>query len=74
MDEDSCPHTGNHRKNHQMNPIVSDRVGQMCVQYGFQSTQGQTLNLNLKQIPLQWAVIPTLVKFFSVQWWRLWLF
>lgn len=53
LDEDGSPQMGNHRKNHQMKQVVSDRFGQMWVQCGLKSTEGQTLNLNLKQILLQ---------------------
>lgn len=49
MDEDSSPQMGNP----QMNQVVSDRVGKLCVQCGLKSTQCQTLNLNSKQVLLQ---------------------
>lgn len=47
MGEDSSPQMGNP----QMNQVVADNVGELCVQFGLKSTQ--TLNLNLKQVLLQ---------------------
>lgn len=49
MDEDSSPQM----RNSQMNQVVSDSVGELCVECGLKSTQCQTLNLNLKQILVQ---------------------
>lgn len=46
MVEDSSSQMGNP----QMNQVVSDSVGELCVQRGLKSTQCQTFNLNLKQV------------------------